>query len=378
MVDEELVRLRRELHSNPELSQNEILTAQRIHSFVSAYHPSEIITNLGGQGLAVCYNYSQAGPTVAIRCELDALPIEEENKISHKSKVPGVSHKCGHDGHMTIVAGLSKWLQEQSFENGKVILLFQPAEEIGKGAYDMLQDNRLQSLEIDYIFALHNIPGEKMHSIITMDEGFSAEVISLSIKLEGQESHAAEPDKGISPAIGISQLVSSLSKLNAPEPEDKNYSVLTPVHIIMGEKAYGVSPARGEIHYTIRTWNTEGMSELKSRILQEVEEICRMERLEFQVDWFEHFPASENDRGCNEIIRQAAKQSALVIIEKPHPFKFGEDFGWFSKQYKAAMFGLGAGVDTPALHSRLYDFPDELISTGIEMFKGIIQKILLD
>ena len=180
--------------------------------------------------MAFCYHFSDEGPTVAIRCELDALPITEHNQFAHQSTVSGVSHKCGHDGHMTIVAGLSPWLKEQDFTRGKVILLFQPAEEVGKGANEMLQDVRLAALEIDYMFALHNIPGEKLHSIITMDEGFSAEVISLSIKLEGQESHAAEPEKGISPAVGISLLVSSLSKLNvcllytSPSPRDQRGS----------------------------------------------------------------------------------------------------------------------------------------------------------
>lgn len=375
MLDK-LIELRHVLHRHPELSQQESATAQRIVDFVTPYGPSEVITKIGGEGLAFCYHFSDEGPTVAIRCELDALPITEHNQFAHQSTVSGVSHKCGHDGHMTIVAGLSPWLKEQDFTRGKVILLFQPAEEVGKGANEMLQDVRLAALEIDYMFALHNIPGEKLHSIITMDEGFSAEVISLSIKLEGQESHAAEPEKGISPAVGISLLVSSLSKLNVPEPDDKHYTVLTPVHINMGKKAYGVSPARGELHYTIRTWSAESIEELKSNIMQRVTEICAEERLEFEVDWFEYFPSANNNAICNTLIKEAASVNNFDVIKKPNPFKFGEDFGWFSKQYRTAMFGLGAGVDTPALHSRTYDFPDVIILTGLNMFKGIIVKIL--
>ncbi len=371
-----LIRLRQELHQHPELSQREMLTAQRIHSFVSAHQPSEIITKIGGEGLAVCYNFSELGPTVAIRCELDALPIKEENQMPYRSVVKGVSHKCGHDGHMAIVAGLSQWLKKQTFNKGKIVLLFQPAEEIGKGAYDMLQDEKFISLGIDYMFALHNIPGEKMHSIITMDESFSAEVISCSIRLEGYESHAAEPEKGISPAVALSKLVANLSQLNVPETDDKNYAVLTPVYMTMGEQAYGISPAHGEIHYTIRTWSAEPMAELRSSIQQKVETICKEEQLKFEIEWFEHFAAARNINSCNNLIRKAARASDFNLLERPHPFKFGEDFGWFSKQYKTAMFGLGAGVDTPSLHSRTYDFPDELIETGMKMFREIISRLL--
>ncbi len=377
MLDE-LIRLRQELHQHPELSHKETLTAQRIYSFVSAHQPSEIITKIGGEGLAVCYNYSEVGPTVAIRCELDALPIEEENQLAYQSVVKGVSHKCGHDGHMAIVAGLSPWLREQNFNKGKVVLLFQPAEEIGKGAYDMVQDEKLASLGIDYMFALHNIPGEKKHSIITMDERFSAEVISCSIKLEGQESHAAEPEKGISPAAALSMLIAALSKLNVPQTQNNNYAVLTPVYMHMGEQAYGISPALGEIHYTIRTWSAETMAELRSRIQHQVEIVCKEERLRFKLEWFEHFAAAQNNSFCNKLVKQAARANDFDVIEKPHPFKFGEDFGWFSKAYKTAMFGLGAGRGTPALHSRTYDFPDELIETGVKMFEEIITRLLED
>jgi len=372
----EVIKLRRDLHKNPELSQNELNTAKRIQSFIEPHHPSEIIPNIGGHGLAVCYNYAPNGPTIAIRCELDALPIEEENQFDYKSIVNGISHKCGHDGHMAIVAGLSLWLKEQKFERGKIILLFQPAEEIGKGAYDMLQDERLSQLKIDYMFALHNIPGEKMHRIITMQKGFSAEVQSFAVQFKGKESHAAEPENGINPAISISEIIAKLSRLNLPDPKDSKFSVLTPVYINMGEKSYGISPANGEIHYTIRTWNTKNMLTLKSKITQLIEEICTAHQLAFQIEWFEHFPAAENNEACNTIIKKAALKNKFKLIQKPHPFKFGEDFGWFSKAYKTGMFGLGAGTKTPALHSENYDFPDELIPTGIKMFEEIISEII--
>ena len=144
----------------------------------------------------------------------------------------------------------------------------------------------------------------------------------------------------------------------------------------MGQKAYGISPASGELHYTTRTWSSEKMTALKSEIEQIVERICNSNRLEYTVEWFEYFPASINNEECNKIVKKAAKANKMKIIERPYPFKFGEDFGWFSKRYRACMFGLGAGLETPPLHNVNYDFPDEIIGTGIDMFKTIITTII--
>ena len=372
----EIIKLRKNLHQHPELSGFESNTALRIQSFINTHHPTTIIDNIGGSGLAAVYTFSSVGPTIAIRCELDALPIHEENQISYRSINNGISHKCGHDGHMAIVSGLIFWIKEQSFKVGKIILLFQPSEENGKGAYKMMEDERFKALNIDFIFALHNIPDEPTHSILIMKNGFSAEVESFSITLLGKESHASELKNGINPAIGIAELVTSLAKLNNENPEDDAFKIITPIHINMGDKLYGISPAKGELHYTIRTWSTERMTDLKLELAKIFKTICDKNQLKYTVEWFEHFPASDNNHVCNEYISKAAITNKFQVIDKNHPFKFGEDFGWFSKKYKTGMFGLGAGYDTPPLHNATYDFPDEIIETGMDMFKEIIIQIL--
>ncbi len=375
-----LETLRKELHQNPEISGKEYKTAERLQKFISEHYPGTIVTNIGGPSFAVIYDFGFGGSTVAIRCELDALPILEENDFEHISKVEGVSHKCGHDGHMTMVTGLIFWLQQQekTFTKGKVILLFQTAEETGKGAYEMLEDTKFKPLEIDYIFALHNIPGEELHTVITMQEGFSAEVESFVLKLKGLGSHAAEPQNGINPAVGIADLVSGFDKLNNYDPNKKDFKVLTPVHIRMGEANYGISPGSAELHYTIRSWTLESMNVLKSEILKTIEILSKKHKLEYELEWLEHFPASENDPTCNKIINKVAHELNFNVVERAYPFKFGEDFGWFSRHYKTGMFGLGSGINTPPLHNPSYDFPNEIIPTGIQMFSEIIATILLE
>ncbi len=376
LIQPDILRLRKELHQNPELSGFEYETAKRIRSFITKHHPTSILENLGGTGLAVIYKFPKKGTSITIRCELDALPIQEENQFVHRSKTKGVSHKCGHDGHMAIVLGLIFWLKEQEFDSGEIILLFQPAEENGEGAHRVVQDERFKNLKTDYVFALHNIPKEPLHSILLMNKGFSAEVQSFIIRVKGKESHAAEPENGRNPALSLSEMISKLSTLEIVNPEDKNFTLITPVHLHMGQKAYGISPANGELHYTMRTWSGENMSVLKINVNAVAQTIYQKYELSHEIEWLAYFPASANDMESNKYVEKAAKENNFGIIERPYPFKFGEDFGWFSKEYKTAMFGLGAGIDTPGLHNADYDFPDEILETGIQMFKSIILNIL--
>ena len=223
MINSEILKLRKELHQNPELSGKEFNTTQRIKKFIEKHNPTNFIENVGGNGFIAVYKFSETGKTITIRCELDALPIEEENGFDYKSNTKGVSHKCGHDGHMAIVAGLIFWIKKQSFKTGKIVLLFQPAEETGKGAFNVMNDDRFRNLNSDYIFALHNIPGESLNNILTMENGFSAEVQSFALCVKGKEAHAAEPENGINPAYGISNIISALSVLNITKPTNDSF-----------------------------------------------------------------------------------------------------------------------------------------------------------
>ncbi|MCJ7757621.1 MAG: amidohydrolase, partial [Gillisia sp.] len=348
---EKIKALRKELHQHPELSGEEIETAQRIKKFLTNYPPTKVIEGIGGHGLAAIYSFGEDGPVIMIRCELDALPIEESNLFQYKSAVEGVSHKCGHDGHMTMVAGLIFWIKEQTFGHGKIILLFQPAEETGKGAMAVIEDLKFKELKPHYIFALHNIPGEALNTIIRLQNNFSSTAQSLGIFLKGKESHASEPENGINPALAISEIIRQFDLFNVLEPEKNNFAMLTPVHIKMGQIAYGISAGSAELHYTLRTRDEGEMEKLKSVINQFLIQVCSQNNLKFETGWFDYFPASVNDPSCNELILKAAETNHFKIKEKPFPFKFGEDFGWFSKKYQSAMFGLGSGENSPALHN---------------------------
>jgi amidohydrolase len=371
-----LVALRKEIHRFPELSGQEFETAQRIVNFLKPYEPNQIITDLGSTGVAAVYDFGDPETTIMIRCELDALPIQEVNTFEYRSVTDSVSHKCGHDGHMVIVVGLAEWLQNASLENVRIVLLFQPAEETGEGAPSILADENFEQIVPDYIFALHNLPGFPMHQIVTTGSEFTSTVQSVSIVLHGKESHAAEPENGLNPALAIAELIQQYNDIVVNDVRDDNFALITPVYGSLGSKDYGVSPADGELHLTIRTRAPQQMDELMNKIESIAAKVADKHKLSKELLWFDYFAATKNDAFCNKIIKESATENKLDSSSQDYPFKFGEDFGVFTQRYPGAMFGLGSGEETPALHNPDYDFPDEIIETGISMFKEIILKTL--
>jgi amidohydrolase len=156
---EELVALRHHLHRHPEVSGQEEWTAAQVLAELQPLRPDQVLTGLGGHGLAAVWQAPKSGPTVMFRSELDALPIEERSTAPHRSTVPGKAHLCGHEGHTTILLGLARLIARQPHAEGRVVLMFQPAEEDGSGAAAVIADPRWPEIQPDWAFALHNMPG---------------------------------------------------------------------------------------------------------------------------------------------------------------------------------------------------------------------------
>lgn len=376
MSDQNIIQFRHDLHRHPELSGWESGTSRRVADFIALFDPDEILEDVGGHGLLASWDFGDGGVKIAIRCELDALPIAETNKFDHASLTAGVSHKCGHDGHMAIVAGLAPWLATRPFNGGSVSLLFQTAEENGLGAKAMLDDPKLDGFSPDYIFALHNLPGYPMHEVLVVRRQFSATVLSLAIHFEGVTAHAAHPETGRNPSLAISEAMLAIQRLILPDPGDESFALVTPVYTRIGAPDYGIAAADGELHLTLRTWSEESMQTLLESINGIVAGLCEKHGLSHSTEQFDYFPAVVNDDDCNGTIMAAARQLGYAARELPGPMRFGEDFGFFSQKARGAMFGLGAGFDTSPLHSQSYDFPDALLETGTALFKDIISRLM--
>lgn len=372
----DLEALRRELHAHPEVSGQERATAARIAQELRALQPDELLTAVGGHGILASFGTDPQGPQVLVRCELDALPIQEVNTMAHLSTAPGVSHKCGHDGHAAMVVGLAEKLAEQRPGKGQCHLLFQPAEENGAGAAAVLADPRMQGRKFGLVLALHNLPGYPIGSVVVCKGAFTASVNSLVIKLAGRTAHAAEPEHGSNPAMAIARIMEGASALQHNDPEGDHLRVVTVVHVCIGSPDYGIAAGYGELHLTVRCWNDEELRELEQEIEQLARNEARRHGLGVQVDPCFTFKANRNADAAVERVIQAAKATGHAVIQREHPFKWGEDFGLFTARYPGCMFGLGAGEDQPALHNPDYDFPDALIPHGIAIFEAAVRDFL--
>ncbi len=368
-----LTNFRKKLHQFPELSDNEKQTAQAVVDELKLCNPTTIITKLGGHGVAAIFKGSLKGDTILFRAELDALPIIEENTFEHASQYPGISHKCGHDGHATILIGLARILKLNPLLKGEVILLFQPAEENGNGAKAVLEDEKFKSIKPDFVFALHNVPDYDKGAIIIKTNSFTPSVTSLKITLKGKTSHAAEPEKGINPDLALQELIVAIKALADTNIDSETFSVITTVYATLGSKDYGISADYAELHFTIRCWTANQLNDLKEIIATLIKNISKKHQLKYTLDWIYEFDSNNNNDKAVDYILKAAESNSFNIIKKPTPFKWGEDFGTFTQQFKGAMFGLGSGVQTPALHNPDYDFPDEITPYGVQMFYTIIK-----
>jgi amidohydrolase len=373
---EELIDLRHELHRNPELSFKEVHTAAKVVRLLKDCGADPIIQKIGGHGVLAQFNGHAPGPCVLLRAELDALPIPEENKFDYSSQNPGNSHACGHDGHMTILIGVAKWIAENPLKRGSLFLLFQSAEETGEGAKAILEDAKWKAINPDFVFALHNLPGHNMNLVLVKNNHFTASVKSLIIRLNGKTAHAGQPETGYNPAWAMAEIINLAKSLTVSDKNRDDFMLITPVHMNLGEKAYGVSAGYGELHFTLRSWDPAILEKICEQLLEKVAEIAISNNLSHNSESLQAFRATINDSSAVDIIRNAAIKTNLEIKELEMPFSWGEDFGLFTERYKGAMFVLGAGKHSPALHNPDYDFQDELLISGINMFKIIIKNML--
>ncbi len=370
-----LTDLRKELHKFPELSGNEIKTSERISGFLKELKPDELITGLGGYGIAARFRGKEPGRRIMVRAELDALPIYESNELGYKSLNPGVSHKCGHDGHMAVAAGVARLFSGNRPEQGELVVLFQPAEEIGRGAHSVINDRRFSAIEPDYVLAMHNLPGYGLNEIILRKEAFAAASEGMIVNLKGRTSHAGEPENGISPAAAMSHILNKLPEL----PRDskfKNYTLATVIHARLGEIAFGTSPGEAVIMATLRAFDENEMELLKTGAVGLVHDIARKEKLGVSVDWTEKFPLTANDPFIVSLAGEIASRLGYRTVNLESAFRWSEDFGWFTRKYRGMLFGIGAGIDHPDLHNPDYDFPDEIISTGVRLIGEICRELL--
>jgi len=372
---EKLIQLRHNLHANPELSGQENQTAKQLINFLKTLKPDQIIQGLGGNGFALVFRGKTKGKRILFRADMDALPIQEKSELSYSSKNAGVAHLCGHDGHSTILAGFARLLNEKRPKKGEVVLLFQPAEETGQGALQVINDPKFESIKPDIAFALHNLPGFERHTVVLREQTFAAASVGIKIQFTGRTAHASQPETGLSPSTALARLMLQLEQLKKQWEAEKDFKLLTITHAKLGEEAFGTAPGEAFCWITIRSFKDETLDDMQQQCLELAKINAEENQLEIHSSSHEPFAATVNDPQLIKIVEKAAIQNHLQTHYLAIPFKWSEDFGQFGSFGPIALFGLGSGKNHPALHNPDFDFPDELIPTGIKLFDSICREI---
>ncbi|MGE8104644.1 amidohydrolase [Allorhizobium sp. NPDC080224] len=372
----ELQAFRHELHRYPEVSGEERETARRVVEALRPLGPSRIVTDLGGHGVAAVFDSGLTGPTLLIRAELDALPIEEKSEAFHRSTIAGKGHLCGHDGHSTILLALARGLSRQPVGKGRVVLLWQPAEEDGSGAAAVLADPRFEEIRPDFAYSLHNMPGLSFGTVALKSGPVNCASRGMKIRLSGKTAHASQPETGISPMAAMSRLMPELTALSHGAPPSTDFTLATVTHAALGEQAFGIAPGDAEIWVTLRTLIDDRMADLCERAETLVTEAVRPAGLQHSISYHDIFFHCENAQEAVDHLEAVLQAEGIRFDEGNLPMRASEDFGRLRAVCPSAMFFLGAGENHPALHNPDYDYPDDLTAIGARIFMAVIRKAL--
>lgn len=372
---DKIVALRHDLHRHPELSMQEQETKKRLMDFIKENTQLKVIDR--GHWFYVQYlcekqsaqTTADPKPPIAFRADFDALPIlENAESLPYASEHPGVGHKCGHDGHASALAGLALELDANGADRD-VYLIFQHAEEIGRGAQECV--SLIKEKQIAEIYGFHNWSGFPKGAIVLREGVSQCASRGLTITFTGKKSHASIPEQGKNPSVAIAKMI--LYVQNLLQTVDFEQLVLaTIVNVQIGTKNFGISAGEGEISFTLRAVLQRELDELEQMIRNQAEKIAVEEGLQLSYAYDDPFPETANDAAAIQKVRKAAEKLHFPVVELTEPLRASEDFGYYTKECSGAMFYLGNGEDYPALHTPEYDFRDELLDEAVELFKQLI------
>ena len=371
---EQLIRnFRHQLHQHPELSGCEKKTIQRIRQFLSN-HTSLDIFDREGWLYAVKTGSDPDAGSIAFRADMDALPIHEEKtdiveisndivNTSYASVNPGVSHKCGHDGHCAALCALALKLDAADIRK-TVYLIFQPAEEIGGGGKHCAK--LIREKQISEVYAFHNLSGWPEGEIVYRRGLTQPASEGLTILFHGKTSHASAPEDGINPSEAIAR-TALFAQSEAAKPH-RGMVLCTVVGMTAGTGDFGISAGEGSLKLTLRAEYEEEMREMEEAVLSFAEEQAGQTGLHIAHEIADYFPETRNsDAGIRRVL-QAAEELKIPAKEMPSLWRASEDFGYYLKECDGAMFYIGSGEDWPALHTKEYDFNDNLLETAAAVF----------
>jgi len=362
--------IRRELHKHPEVSGEEKETARRIAEYLNKIKHMSVTEGIGGHGLVAVKRYGP-GKMIGFRAELDALAIEGQHNTEYSSQNPGVSHVCGHDGHMAMVLDLVQKLEHHAEDRGTLVLIFQPAEETGAGANLMVNEwrNHPSLPTPDFCFAFHNIPGKPLGLVCAKNGSFACGSAGMQLHLTGKTAHAAHPEAAINPLTISCDMLRYAMAL--PQRDDiPGFALCTPISMHSGNETFGTSPPDALLRMTLRAAENNSLDKMMGLLEDHANRTAKAAGAKVELAFTEHFPATVNAPLWKEV-KEVCNSLSMQCQNLPESFRWSEDFAHFTRLCPSFMMGLGSGESQPALHNPDFDFPDALIDKGSSLYAAL-------
>ena len=371
----EITAIRRDLHRHPELMYDVHRTAGIVAQKLTEWGVDEVVAGIGQTGVVgvIKGRRQGSGKVVAMRADMDALPIHEETNLEHRSTVPGKMHACGHDGHTAMLLGAAKYLAETRDFDGTAVVIFQPAEEGGAGAKAMIDDGLMTRFGIQEVYGMHNKPGLPVGQFDVRKGPTMAAADRIHIKIEGLGGHAAAPHRVSDPIVAASQLVTALQTISSRNANPLDSIVVSITALLAGE-AFNVIPQTAELKGTVRTLTPEMRALAQKRITDIVDGLMKAFEMEYTLDYHLGYPITFNHAAQTEFVTssiEAAFGAGKVDTAVP-PTMGSEDFSYMLEERPGAFINIGNG-DSAGLHHPAYEFNDEAIPVGVTYWANLVE-----
>jgi amidohydrolase len=369
----EMAALRRDLHAHPELCFEEVRTADVVAAQLTAWG-IPIHRGLGTTGVVGIVKAGTSDRALALRADMDALPMQERNSFAHTSQHPGKMHACGHDGHTAMLLGAAQYLAQHRNFDGTVYLVFQPAEEGGGGAREMIKEGLFEKFPVEAVFGMHNWPGSAAGTFAASSGPVMASSNEFKITVRGKGGHAAMPHNAIDPVVVASQLVLGFQTIISRNVKPIDAAVISVTMVRAGE-ATNVIPNHCELQGTVRTFSIDVLDQVEQSMRNMAEHICAASGASCDFEFKRNYPPTINSARETEFARQV--MASIVGEDKvlvQEPTMGAEDFS-FMLQAKPGCYSfiangegdhrvMGHGGGPCMLHNPSYDFNDELLPLG--------------
>jgi len=368
-----ITALRREIHAHPELCFQEVRTADLIAKALTDWG-IPIHRGMGTTGVVGIVKNGNSDRAVGLRADIDALPMTEHNHFAHRSQHPGKMHACGHDGHTAMLLAAAKHLSKHRNFDGTVYLVFQPAEEGGGGAREMIKDGLFEKFPMEAIFGAHNWPGMAVGQFALKSGPVFASSNEFKITIRGKGAHAAMPHNGIDPVPVACQLVQAFQTIVTRNKRPIDTAVISVTMIHAGE-ATNVIPDHCVLEGTVRTFTTEVLDMIERRMQAMAEATCAAFETRCEFSFRRNYPPTINHAAETEFVRHTlADVVGAANVQEFEPTMGAEDFSFFLQKKPGCYFLIGNGDGTHRegghgmgpcmLHNPSYDFNDDLIPIG--------------